>query len=66
MGSRNFAGHSFRAGAATTAAMVGINNAMIQTFGRWHSTAYLLYTRIPGKGVALMVPSLIGYESSLL
>lgn len=45
--SAGFAGHSFRAGAATTAALVGIDDAMIQTLGRWRSSAYLLYIRIP-------------------
>lgn len=42
-----FAGHSFRAGAATTAAEVGLEDSLIQTLGRWRSSAYLLYIRIP-------------------
>ena len=37
------AGHSFRIGAATTAAMAGVEDAMIQTLGRWQSAAYVLY-----------------------
>ena len=32
-----YAGHSFRIGAATSAALVGIEDLMIQTLGRWHS-----------------------------
>ena len=43
-----FAGHSFRIGAATTAAQRGINDATIQLLGRWESTAYLLYVRTLG------------------
>ena len=42
-----FAGHSFRIGAATTAAQCGINDATIQLLGRWESMAYLLYVRTP-------------------
>ena len=40
-------GHSFRIGAATTAAQVGLEDSMIQTLGRWHSSAYLRYIRTP-------------------
>ena len=36
-------GHSFRIGAATTAAECGIEDSMIQTLGRWKSSAYLAY-----------------------
>ena len=42
-----FSGHSFRAGAATTAATLKIEDSIIKTLGRWESTAYLLYVRIP-------------------
>ena len=38
-----FAGHSFLIGAATMAAMVGVEDSMIRTLGRWHSTAFLQY-----------------------
>ena len=44
---KNYSGHSFRIGAATTAAAAGIEDSMIQTLGRWKSSAYLLYVRIP-------------------
>ena len=42
-----YSGHSFRVGAATTAAALNVEDSIIQTLGRWQSTAYLLYVRIP-------------------
>ena len=42
-----FAGHSFRIGAATTAAQAGTPDATIQLLGIWKSTAYLLYIKTP-------------------
>ena len=38
-----YAGHSLRIGVATTAAMAGVEDAMIQTLGRWQSAAYVQY-----------------------
>ena len=38
--------HSFRIGAATTAAARGIEDSVIKTLGRWESLAYLQYVRI--------------------
>lgn len=37
--------HSIRAGAATTAVMVGFTSAELRQLGRWHSAAHLLYFR---------------------
>ncbi len=45
-------GHSFRIGAATTAASNGVEDAIIQTLGRWQSSAYLRYVKIPRERLA--------------
>lgn len=41
-----YAGHSFRIGAASTAAARGVEDSLIQTLGRWKSSAYLAYVRL--------------------
>ena len=47
-----FAGHSFRIGAVLTAASRGVEDSLIKTLGRWQSSAYLLYIRIPRERLA--------------
>ena len=42
---KDYAGHSFRIGAATTAATVGIQDSAIHILGRWKSASYQLYIR---------------------
>ena len=42
-----YAGHSFRIGAATTAAQQGLQDSLIKTLGRWQSSAYMRYIRTP-------------------
>lgn len=47
-----YAGHSFRIGAALIAAAKGVKDSLIQTLGRWKSSTYLAYVRIPPDNLA--------------
>ena len=42
-----FNSHSLRMGAATVATARGLEDNLIQTLGRWETSAFLRYVRIP-------------------
>ena len=56
----HYAGHSFRIGAATTAANCGLQDSLIKTLGRWESSAYTLYIRTPKETLCSVSRSLAG------
>ena len=55
----NYAGHSFRVGAATTAAQNGVPESIIKTMGCWESAAYMLYIRTPQETHCAVAQSLM-------
>ena len=59
---QEYAGHSFRIGAATTAASVGLEDSTIQLLGRWQNAAFLRYVRTPGTQLATLSASLVRRE----
>ena len=58
----SYAGHSFRIGAATSAAFVGIEDSTIQLLGRWQSGAFLRYIKTPHEQLAAMSMALASHS----
>ena len=55
-----YAGHSFRIGAAMTAAQRGIQDSLIKTLGRWESAAYTVYVRTSWETLSGVAKTLVG------
>ena len=60
MDASKYSGHSFRIGAATTAAKVGLEDSVIKMLGRWESTAYQRYIHTPRDTLAAISVRLAG------
>ena len=55
----SYAGHSFRIGAATTAAEQGVEDSVIKMLGRWESSAFQRYVRASHQSLAAMSMRLV-------
>ena len=55
---RDYAGHSFRIGTATTAAMASTTDWLIRAMGRWRRNSVLRYTRTTDTDIAQLTQKL--------
>ena len=53
-------GHSFRIGAATSAALRGVSDAQVRAVGRWASDAFRKYIRIAATAVGTGILRIAG------
>ena len=55
---KDYSGHSFRIGVATTAAVAGLEDSAIQTLGHWESSPFKRYIRLDPSYLASLSPTL--------
>ena len=62
---RAYSTHSLRIGGATAAAAAGVEPALIQDLGRWRSTCYKRYTRVPNSRLRLIAHQMASPSNQL-